>query len=349
MKNPRHLLPRLALPLLALAASAVPGLHAADAKPHPFVGKIERIDPAFDKLIAPNATIEKLAEGFRWSEGPTWFDGGVVFSDVLANTAYQWKPGMTEARVYLRPSGLFTTNPGIREAGSNGTTTDRQGRLILAQHGERRVVRWDKGATTNQAFTVLADKFEGKRFNSPNDLVVKTNGDIYFTDPPYGLTDIEKSKLRELDFAGVYRISATDGKVTLLSKSLPFPNGIGFSPDEKTLYIGTTEDNKARILAYDVKADGTLEKEREFFNAQPLIDANHKGACDGLKVDREGNVWSSGAGGILVISPAGKLLGRINTGEQTGNCAWGDDGSTLYITADYFLVRVKTLTKGAGW
>ena len=333
------LLPALLLALTPLAA------FAADAKPHPFVGQIERMDPALDKLIAPGTTIEKLAEGFRWSEGPTWFDGGVVFSDVLANTAYQWKPGMTEARIFLRPSGLFTTNAGIREPGSNGTTTDRQGRLTLAQHGERRVVRWDKGATANQAFTVLADKYEGKRFNSPNDLVVKGNGDIYFTDPPYGLTDIEKSKLRELDFAGVYRIGAADGKVTLLSKSLPFPNGIGFSPDEKILYIGTPEDNKARIMAYD----GTLANERLFYNAQPLVDAQHKGACDGLKVDREGNVWSTGAGGVLVISPAGKLLGRVNTGEQTGNCCWGDDGSTLYITADYFLVRVKTLTKGAGW
>jgi gluconolactonase len=341
MKSPR--LPLLASSLLALAAGSLPALHAADSGPHPFVGKIERMDPAFDKLVAPTATIEKLAEGFRWSEGPTWFDGGVVFSDVLANTAYQWKPGMTKAEIYFRPSGLFSTTPGFRETGSNGYAVDTQGRLLVAQHGERRLARWDKGT-----FTTVADRFEGKRFNSPNDIAVKKNGDIYFTDPPYGLEGMDRSPLRELTHAGVYRV-APDGKVALLSKSLPFPNGIGFSPDEKTLYVGTTENNAARIMAYDVKADGTLEKERLFFNAQPLIDAQHKGACDGLKVDREGNVWSSGAGGILVISPAGKLLGRINTGEQTGNCAWGDDGSTLYITADYFLVRVKTLTKGAGW
>jgi gluconolactonase len=331
-------------PFAALLAAIVPVTASAfDLKPHPFVGKIERMDPALDKLIAPGTTIEKLAEGFRWSEGPTWFDGGIVFSDVLANTAYQWKPGMTKAEIYFRPSGLFSTTPGFRETGSNGYAVDTQKRLLVAQHGERRVARWDNGT-----FTTVADRFEGKRFNSPNDIAVKKSGDIYFTDPPYGLEGMDKSPLRELPHAGVYRV-APDGKVTLLSKSLPFPNGIGFSPDEKTLYVGTTEDNKARIMAYEVKADGTLANEREFFNAQPLIDAQHKGACDGLKVDREGNVWSSGAGGILVISPAGKLLGRINTGEQTGNCAWGDDGSTLYITADYFLVRVKTLTKGAGW
>ncbi len=332
-------LPCLSLALLALAPRAA---FASDEKPHPFAGKIERIDPAFDKLIAPSAQIEKLAEGFRWSEGPVWFDGGLVFSDVLANTAYQWKPGMTEARVYFRPSGLFTANAGIREPGSNGMTRDRQGRLTLVQHGERRVVRWE-----NSSFTVLADHFEGKRFNSPNDLVVKTNGDIYFTDPPYGLTDIEKSKLRELDFAGIFRI-ATDGKVTLLSKSLPYPNGVAFSPDEKLLYIGSTEDNAAHIYAYDVKPDGTLANQRLFYDAQPMVNDQNKGGCDGLKVDRDGNLWSSGAGGVMVISPAGKLLGRIHTGEQSSNCAWGDDGSVLYITSDYFLVRVKTLTKGAG-
>jgi gluconolactonase len=329
---------KIALLLLLPIASAV----AADLKPHPFVGKLESIDPAFDKLVAPNTKIEKLAEGFRWSEGPTWFDGGVVFSDVLANTAYQWKPGMTNAQVYLRPSGLFTQTTDIREPGSNGLTTDRQGRLTLAQHGERRVARWD-----GNSFVVLADKFEGKRFNSPNDLIVNKAGDIYFTDPPYGLTNIEKSKVREVDFSGIYRI-AKDGKVTLLSKSLPFPNGIGLSPDEKTLYVGSTKDNEARVYAYDVKADGTLEKERIFFDAQKLVTAQNKGGCDGLKIDKDGNVWTTGPGGVLVISPQGKLLGRINTGEQTGNLCWGGDGSTIYICADYFLVSVKTLTKGAG-
>ena len=316
---------------------------AADDKPHPFVGKIERNDPAFDKLVAPSAQIEVLAEGFRWSEGPTWFDGGLVFSDVLANTAYQWKPGMKAAQVYLRPSGQLALVPGFREPGSNGLSHDAQGRLLLAQHGERRLARFEKGS-----FTTVADRYDGKRFNSPNDMAVRKNGDVYFTDPPYGLEGIEESKLRELPYAGVYRVTP-DGKVTLLTKDLRYPNGIGFSPDEKTLYVAVSDPAATRVMAYEVKADGTLGAGRVFYDAQPLLLPGVPGLCDGLKVDRDGNVWNAGPGGILVISPAGKLLGRINTGEPTGNCAWGDDGSTLYITANYFLVRVKTLTKGAGW
>jgi gluconolactonase len=331
---------KLALLFLLPAASLV----AFDREPHPFVGSVERLDPAFDKLIAPGTKPEALAEGFRWAEGPVWYDGGIVFSDVLANTAYQWKAGMTKAAVYFRPSGLFTTNAGIREPGSNGMTVDGKGNLLLAQHGERRVVRYEKGGT----FTVVADRYEGKRFNSPNDLIVKKSGEVYFTDPPYGLTDIAKSKLREMNWAGIYRVG-TDGKVTLLTKSLPYPNGLAFSPDEKILYVGSTEDNAGRIYAFDVKADGTLANERIFFNAQPMVNDQNKGAPDGLKVDKDGNIWSSGGGGVFVISPAGKLLGRIHTGEQSSNTAWGDDGSTLYITSDYFLVRIKTLTKGAGW
>ncbi|MBI5767463.1 MAG: SMP-30/gluconolactonase/LRE family protein [Verrucomicrobia bacterium] len=327
----------LILALLPLSAMA------ADDKPHPFVGKIERLDSAFDKLVAPGAQIEKLAEGFRWSEGPTWYQGAVVFSDVLANTAYRWKEGMTAAEVFLQPSGQLTPAPGFRETGSNGLGRDARGRLLLCQHGERRVARWENGK-----FSAIADRFEGKRFNSPNDLAVRRNGDIYFTDPPYGLEGIAKSPLRELDFSGVFRVTP-DGRVTLLTKSLNFPNGLGFSPDEKTVYVAVSDGAAPRIMAYDVKADGSLEKERVFLNAAPLRGPGLPGSCDGLKVDREGNVWATGPGGVLVLSPAGKVLGRLNTGEPTGNCCWGDDGSTLYITANYFLVRVKTLTKGAGW
>lgn len=317
-------------------------MHAAQPMPT-FNGRIDRRDPALDKLIAPGATIEKLAEGFTWSEGPVWFNGTVLFSDVPENVVYQWKPGATRAEVFLKPSGLLTPQPGFREPGSNGLTLDRQGRLLLAQHGERRIARYENGK-----FTAIADRYEGKRFNSPNDLVVRKNGEIYFTDPAYGLEGINQSPLKELPYNGVYRV-ATDGKVTLLTKSLTFPNGIAFSPDEKTLYVGVSDSKATRVVAYDVEADGTISNERTFFDAQPLLTGGARGLCDGLKVDREGNVWTSGPGGILVISPGGKLLGVINTGQSTANCNWGDDGSTLYITADMFLVRVKTLTKGAGW
>ena len=329
---------------LLFALATIPfALFAADDGPHALVAKIERLDPAFDKLVAPGATIEKLAEGFRWSEGPVWHDGGVVFSDVLANTAYRWKPGAAQAEIYLRPSGLVGAQPGFRETGSNGLARDAQGRLLLCQHGERRVARFENGT-----FTTVADKFEGKRFNSPNDLAVRKSGEIYFTDPPYGLEGIDKSPLREIPFHGVYRVG-TDGKVSLVTKSIAYPNGIAFSPDEKILYVAVSDSAATRVAAFDVKADGTVANERVFFNAQPLKEKGGPGLCDGLKVDHAGNLWCTGPGGVLVISRAGKLLGVLNTGEPTANCAWGDDGSTLYIAANYFLVRVKTLTKGAGW
>jgi gluconolactonase len=335
---------RTGIPLLlaALGAAATFTTMAAEKLPA-FQGRIERFDPAFDQLVAAEAAIEKLAEGFVWSEGPVWYRGEVVFSDVPANVAYRWKDGMARAEAFLQPSGLLTPQPGFREPGSNGLTLDRQGRLLLCQHGERRVARYENGK-----FTVLADRWEGKRFNSPNDLVVKSTGEIYFTDPSYGLEGIDKSPLKEIPFNGVYRIG-TDGRVTLLERALTFPNGLAFSPDEKTLYVGVSDGKATRLVAYDVTADGLLANGRTFFDAQPLLKDGNRGLVDGLKVDRAGNVWSSGPGGILVISPAGKLLGRINTGQATANCNWGHDGSVLYITADMFLLRIKTKTKGAGW
>ena len=327
--------------LLLLLAPLLAG--AAEPKPHVFHGRIERRDPAFDRLVAPDASFEKLAEGFTWAEGPVWLDGGLIFSDVPQNIAYRWQPGLTRAEVFLKPSGLLTPAPGFREPGSNGLAHDAQGRLLLCQHGERRIARYEHGQ-----FTAIADRFEGKRFNSPNDLAVRKNGDIYFTDPPYGLEKGNDSPLKELPFHGVYRVSP-DGKVTLLAKDMLFPNGIGFSPDEKILYVGSTEPRTPHVAAFDVRADGTLANERMFFDAVPLLKDGARNGCDGMKVDREGNVWTTGPGGVLVVSPAGKLLGVLNTGEPTANCGWGDDGSTLYITANRYLLRVKTLTKGAGW
>lgn len=327
------------LPLLLLPLTVV----AAEKPDHAFSGSFERLDPAFDKLVAPNAKIEKLAEWFVWSEGPTWFQGAVVFSDVMENTAYRWKEGMKDAEVFLKPSGLTTNSPGFREPGSNGLNVDKSGRLLLAQHGDRRIARLENGK-----FVTVADRYDGKRFNSPNDMVVKKSGEIYFTDPPYGLEGIVNSPLRELPYSGVYRIG-NDNKVTLLTKDLNFPNGINFSPDEKTLYVAVSDSAATRVMSYPVQADGTIGAGKVFFDAQPYNKNGAKGLCDGLKVDRDGNVWATGPGGVFVLSPAGKLLGRILTNEATGNCCWGDDGSTLYITADMFLVRVKTLTKGAGW
>jgi gluconolactonase len=318
---------------------------AADPEPIPeFKVSIERLDPAFDALIAPDAQIEKLAEGFNWSEGPTWFKGGVVFSDVPENIVYRWEPGNTKAVVFLKPSGMLTPRAGFSEQGSNGLGVDAAGNLIICQHGERRVARLNADGSQ----TALADRFEGQRFNSPNDLTIRRNGDIYFTDPPYGLEKGNDSPLKELKFNGVFRI-AKEGGVTAVIKDLPFPNGIALSPDEKTLYVAVS-DADVRVWAYEVQPDGSVKSGRVFFDAKPLAKLGRKGGPDGMKVDAKGNVFSTGPGGVLVISPAGKHLGTLLTGQNTGNCCFGGaDGSELYMCADMFLCRVKTKTKGNGF
>ena len=328
--------------LLMIAAAVAVSLRSVCAEPFP--GRIERFDPALDRLLAPSAEIEKLAEGAKWAEGPVWFGGAIVFSDPAANVAYRWKTGEVALEVFLQPSGLLTPAPGFREPGSNGLALDREGRLLLCQHGERRIARYERGE-----FAAVADRYEGKRFNSPNDLAVRKNGDIYFTDPPYGLEGITKSPLRELPFAGVYRVKK-DGNVILLTKELTFPNGIAFSPDEKRLYVNVSDGPATRIMVYDVQPDGAIANGRTFFDlksAEQLRGA--RGVFDGLKIDHDGNLWTSGPGGTLIVSADAKLLGRLYTGVPTANCAWGGDGSTLYITANHFLLRVQTLTKGAGW
>ena len=329
----KRLLPLILAPIFALAAGA--------AEPV-LIGKILRLDPALDALIAPDAEVEKVAEGFKWSEGPVWKDGAVLFSDVPENRIYQWTPGTKAARVFLKPSGGMESTKEFREPGSNGLGRDAENRLLVCQHGMRRVARIEKDGTQ----TPLADRYGEKKFNSPNDLAVAKNGDIYFTDPPYGLAGGNKSPIKELTFNGVFRISG--GKVTLLTDELTYPNGIALSPDEKTLYVNVSDPKAPYIHAYDLNADGTLGKRRIFFDVTPLTNSG-PGLPDGLKVDRAGNVWTSGPNGVLIVSPAGKHLGTIQTGQPTGNCAWGDDGSTLYITSNMFLVRVKTETKGAGW
>ena len=307
------------------------------------LGTIERLDPALDALLPNGAVIEKLAEGFDWSEGPVWMPGGqLLFSDVPLNTIFKWEENKGVA-IFLQPSGYTGTLPRGGEPGSNGLTHDKQGRLIACQHGDRRVARWENGK-----FVSVADRYEGKRFNSPNDVVVKSNGDIYFTDPPYGLVKNMDDPAKEIPFQGVYRVSATDGKVTLLTGEVTRPNGLAFSPDEGILYVASSDPDKAIWMSYPVKADGTLGTGRVFFDTTSTVKTK-KGLPDGLKVDQRGNLWATGPGGVLIISSQGKHLGTLATGEATANCAWGDDGSTLYITADMYLCRIKTKTKGAGW
>ncbi len=305
--------------------------------------RIERVDPSFDQLIAPDAKIEKLAEGFQWSEGPVWKDGAFYFSDVPQNKLYRWAPGDKAAKVFLQPSGGMESTPAFKEPGSNGLTVDAKDHLILCQQGTRRVARLEADGKQ----TSLTNGYEGKHFNSPNDVIFARNGDLYFTDPPYGLEGLNDSPLKELKFNGVYRVKPS-GETDLIIGDLTFPNGLAFSPDEKILYIAVSDPDAPKIYAYDVQPDGNVINRRVFFDATKLITEQRVGLPDGMKVDAHGNVWVGAAGGILVISPAGKHLGSVITGQQTGNCAWGDDGGTLYICANMFVCRVKTLTKGVG-
>ena len=317
---------------LSLAAIAA---FAAEPVPE-FQGSIERLDPALDALLAPDAKIEVLASGFNWSEGPVWKDGGIVFSDVPENTVFGWKEGEKAASVVLKPSGSLNGKDG---QGSNGLAVDAQGRLVLCQHGERRVARLEKDGS----FTALADRFQGKRFNSPNDLVIAKSGIVYFTDPPYGLK--KGTDQPELDFHGIFSVDAS-GKVSLIDKAVRFPNGIALSPDEKTLYVAVSDPQDTRVIAYDLATPGAAS--RVVFNAQSLKSPQRKGGCDGMKVDAQGNIWTTGPGGVLILDKNGKHLGSILTGQATANCAWGgEDRSTLYITADMFLLRVKTKTRGS--
>jgi gluconolactonase len=308
-------------------------------------GALEVNDPAFFELVPATSALEKLASGFDWSEGPVWIkEGGyVVFSDVPSNTVYRWKQG-EGIHVYLKPSGYTGEVPRGGEPGSNGLTVDSKGQLVLCEHGDRRVGRIDRGGK----HVTLADQYDGRRFNSPNDLVYRTNGDLYFTDPPYGLEKNVDDPAKELPFQGVYRVRP-DGNVTLLTSQITRPNGIAFSPDEKTLYVAVSDSNKPVIMSYDVLPDGTIENGRVFFDTKPLVSPNNPGVPDGLKVDHKGNLFVTGPGGVLIVTPKGQHLGTIRTGEATSNCGWGDDGSVLYITADMFLARIRTTTKGLGW
>jgi len=318
------------------------------ASPTPAVPetRIVRADPRFDKLVPAGAKVEKLAEGHRWTEGPVWNrkENYLLFSDIPNNAIYKWQEGKGES-LFLQPAGYSGPAPFTgKEPGTNGLIYDAGGRLVSCDHGDRRVARLNDDGKTK---TTLIDRFEGKRLNSPNDLVYKSNGDLYFTDPPYGLPKPDDPS-RELDFCGVYRLSKA-GKLTLLTKEITRPNGIAFSPDEKKLYVACSDREKAVWMAYDVKPDGTLASGKVFFDATPWAKEKRPGLPDGLKVDKDGNIFATGPGGVHVFAPDGKLLGTFDTGVPTANVGWGDDGSTLYITANTAILRVKLTTKGKGF
>ena len=313
---------------------------------YPTIGKVVRNDSRLDALLSATAKIEVLASGFVWSEGPAWVkEGGyLLFSDVPQNTVYKWneKDGLT---TFLKPSGYSGAGGYSNEQGSNGLIINNKGQLVSCEHGDRRVSLMP---ILGGGKRTLADNFEGKRLNSPNDVVQHSSGAYYFTDPPYGLPKQEKDPTRETDWFGVYRMG-TDGVVSLISKDMTRPNGIAFSPDEKMLYVAQSDPEKAVIMAFPMLPNGQVGAGKIFFDATAMSKQGLRGLPDGLRVDKNGNLWATGPGGVLIIAPDATLLGRIDTGEATANCAWGDDGSTLYLTADMYLCRIKTNTKGAGW
>jgi len=347
---------RLIATALLTMSLAVTACRASQPLPNPAdtiktIGSIERLHPDLDALVAPDARLEVIAEGFEWAEGPVWVpqpsDGFLLFSDIPKNAVLKWESGKGVS-TYLQPSGYSGRTPrpgaeGTDEPGSNGLMLDSQGRLVLCQHGNRQVARMEAPIDAPASrFETIADKFDGNRFNSPNDLAFHPNGDLYFTDPPYGLPQRENDAARELDYCGVYRVTP-GGAITLLTKELPRPNGIAFSPDYRTLYVANSEGDNRIWMAYPVKADGLLGPGRVFFDATKLGE-NRIGSPDGMAVDKHGNIFATGPGGVLVFNPQGRHLGTLLTGQATANCTFGDDGRTLYITADMYLLRIRLTT-----
>jgi gluconolactonase len=375
----------------------------------PNFGRIERIDPRVDLIIPRDVVVERVADGFKWVEGPVWVSreaanartrmwgqdffaeqdsaakksreaanartrmwrqdffaeqdsgakkspeaanatprkagktqqGYLLFSDIPANTIYRWREG-EGVSVYLKPSGYTGTTPfGGKEPGSNALLLDEQGRLVFCAHGDRGIVRIE----TDGRRTTLVSYYQGKRLNSPNDAVFKSNGDLYFTDPPFGLPKTFDDPGRQLPYNGVFRLSR-DGMLTLLSSEIGAPNGIAFSPNEKTLYLTDSDPKRKAWLAYDVRPDGLIENGRVLIDASPFGESR-PGSPDGLKVDRDGNIFSAGPGGVYVFDVQGIQLGFIDLGGRTSNVAWGDQGSTLYITADRAVYRIRLLVHSA--
>ena len=334
-----------AIAALSVAVVVSPGFGAEEAPPLgrlPTLGSIERLDPRFDALVPQDAVIEVLASGFLWAEGPVWVarERAVLFSDIPRNRVMRWHA--TEGlSVYLEPAGFTGAGGYGGERGSNGLTLDKQGNLISCEHGDRRVSR----LTPRGGKRTVADNYLGKRFNSPNDCTVHSSGAIYFTDPPYGLPGGWDDERRELDFCGIYRVTP-DGAVTLLCDTMTRPNGICLSPDEKRLYVAQSDPAAPIWKVFTLQVDGTLDAGRTFFDGTKLWDERKQGLPDGLKVDLAGNVFATGPGGVLVLSPDGTHLGTLLTGQATANCGFGDDGRTLYMTADSYLCRVRLSTTG---
>lgn len=320
--------------------------HSLAAQPKT-TGRLVLENPAFYELVDKNAQIEVLAEGFKWSEGPVWVKEGsyLLFSDVPANTIYKWEENKP-LEVFLKPSGYTGKMPYSHEPGSNGLIINLEGQLVACEHGDRRLTQMPLNGKGGKF--PITDNWNGKRYNSPNDVVQNQKGTYFFTDPPYGLADHEKDTSREINEFGIYKVSKS-GQVTQVISDLIRPNGVALSPDEKILYVAQSDPDKAYILSYDLDKNENPINGRVLFDATEMVKKGLKGLPDGLKTDKQGNIFTTGPGGVLILNSKGKLLGRIDTDQPTSNCNWGDDGSYLYMTANNFLCRIKTKTIGKGF
>ncbi len=330
----------LGLTIMLSCVGAESADEPAPSVSYPTTGSIERLDARLDAIVPADAVIEVLSEGHEWVEGPVWVPElqSILYSDIPNNAVYRWSEGET-ASLWLQPAGYTSAVPREGESGSNGLALDSEGRLVLAQHGDRRIARMDAPWDAPEPnFETLAGEYEGQRFNSPNDVAPRSNGDLYFTDPPYGLQGGNEPK--ELDFQGVYRLAA-DGSVTLLTDELSRPNGIAFSPDQSILYVANSDGaNQPVVMAYDVQPDGDIANGRVFFESWG----------DGMAVDQQGNVYVTGPrGGVLIINADGEHLGTILAPPRTSNATFGEDGSTLFVTANTRLVRIRLSVKGVGF
>jgi len=305
--------------------------------------EVRRLDPRLDALIAPDARAEKVVAGHVWLEGPTWDAqrGALFFSDVVRNRLWRWTPG-GGTDIVLDPSGSAAPGPhAAKEPGSNGTALDSQGRLVMCEHGARRITRLEADGTK----TVLAERYQGRRLNSPNDLMLARDGDLYFSDPPFGLPKSYDDPARELPWQGVYRLRG--GALELLVSDVRAPNGIALSPDERTLYVSNADREKPVWLAYPLGADGSVGAGRVFAEARAEV-ASFAGAPDGMEADARGNLWAAGPGGVTIFAPDGARLGALFTGIATSNVAFGGEhGRTLFVTASSAVWRIETRVRSA--
>ncbi|GJM28322.1 MAG: gluconolactonase [Cyclobacteriaceae bacterium] len=304
---------------------------------------INRLNPLLDEIIHAEAAVEILAEGFDWTEGPLWLEqeDKLIFSDIPPNTIYSWSEEQGK-QVYLTPSGYTGEAERGGEVGSNGLLLSPEGKLVLCQHGDRRLAAMNAPLDNPQPdYTTIIDNFQGKALNSPNDATFSSTGDLYFTDPPYGLEHNVDDPLKELDFQGVYKLDS-DGQLHLLTDKMTRPNGIALSVDETRLYVANSDPEKAIWMEYHISEDGKIDQGRVFYDATSSV-GKAKGLPDGLKVHSSGTIFATGPGGVWIFNPEGDHLGTIQTGQATSNCAFGNSNRYLYITADMYLMRVALL------